>query len=189
MKTWTFAAVCAALALNGCQITPNAKDIELTNTGALLGIEACERQATTGETLEQALGAVAGVRRFHSYSTSPPGSGLIAPNWKLEGLVWVGASQPNNSCTVFSMSGSGEATRDAIVAMQLAKTNRKWSRMRIIDPKPGDARDAVCTTDDVGEGKSIAVVMTTNLKPGLTERRFIASVVPGREADCTSRRL
>lgn len=187
MKNVAFFFASLVLA-SSCSMTPNAKDLELTDRGVTLGIEACERQVATGETLDAALRMTANGRKYEVYNNRIPGAALTAPNWKLEGLVWAGIND-GGACDVYQLSGSGVATRDAIVSSHLAKTDRKWTRMRVMAPRPGDARDGVCTTEGMPAGKSMGIIMTTTLNPGLTERRFVATVTSAPAADCTSRAL
>lgn len=180
----TLAAACFAL---GCSTAPNAKDIELTNAGVLFGIEACEMNAITGISLGEALRVQANGRSYEVYNSAIPRSGIVPPSWKLDGLVWVGINQ-QGTCDVISMSGSGTASRDAVMARQIGSPIRKWSRMRVIDPQPGDARDAVCSTERVVNGSAI-IVMTTDLSPGIMDRKFVATVMRAKAEECTSKMI
>lgn len=138
-----------------------------------------------GLPLENAFSTAARGRNYEPYQSRIPGSAIVPTAWKLDGLVWAGRNE-KGSCDVFSLSASGTASRDAAMAMLLGSPERKWHRMKIIDPQPGDARDAACTTDGI-LGAAQMVVMTTTLNPGLTERRFVATVLMDKAEDCTSR--
>lgn len=179
----TAAAACLAL---GCSTAPSAYDIDRTNGGVLFGIEACEMNVLTGISLAEALRVQANGRSYEVYNSAIPKSGIVPPAWKLDGLVWVGTNQ-QGTCDVISMSGSGTASRDAVMARQIGNPIRKWSKMRIIDPKPGDARDAVCTTERLINSGAAMIVMTTDITPGLMGRNFVATVLPAKTEDCTSR--
>lgn len=179
----TAAAACLAL---GCSTAPNAKDIDMTNAAVLFGIEACETSVLTGLPLAEVLRVQANGRKFEVYNTGLPRSGIVPPSWKLDALVWVGTNR-QGGCDVFSMSGSGTLSRDAVMARQLGNPIRKWSRMKVIDPQPGDARDAVCTTERLLAPGSAMIVMTTDLSPGIMDRKFVATVLRGPAEDCTSR--
>ena len=179
----TAAAACFAL---GCSTAPSAYDIDRTNGGVLFGIEACETHMLTGIALAETLRVQANGRSYEVYNSRIPKSGIVPPAWKLDGLVWVGTNQ-QGGCDVISMSGSGTASRDAVMARQIGNPIRKWSKMRIVDPKPGDARDAVCTTDRLIKSGALMIVMTTDITPGMMDRNFVATVLPGKADDCTSR--
>jgi len=49
----------------------------------------------------------------------------------------------------------------------------------------GEVRDALCTKDRVGEGKSIGVVMTSRLDSSVTgQRTFVATFLQANATDC-----
>lgn len=187
MRQFTIAALAVGLA--ACSTTATPRDIELTNNGIMLGIEACERQALDGVTLDQAVTEAARGRRHERYASGVPGSDLKAPNWKLDGLVWVGLNS-RGGCDVYSASGSGPAARELVISTHLGMSSRRWMRMQIVAAPSGETRDALCTTDSVGEGKSLGVVMTTRTDENLSmTRSFVATVLKTDAASCTSRQI
>ncbi len=190
MRQMTIAALwLACCAAASCSTTATPKDIDLTNAGIQFGIEACERHVIDGVPLDQAVTEGAQGRKHESYRSTVPGSNLTAPNWKLDGLVWVGLNS-QGKCDVYSASGSGPTARDMVISTHLGMSSRKWSRMRIVAAPAGETRDAVCTTDRVGDGKSLAVVMTSRTDNNVTlQRTFVATVMSSKAEECSSRLL
>ena len=179
--------VIAAVMLGGCSTTATPKDIEITSAGVLFGIEACERHALDGVPLDQAASEAARGRKHERYGSTVPGANIAAPNWKLDGLVWVGLT-PAGACDVYAASGSGPALRDLVVSTHLGMSSRRWSRMSIVKAPEGGVRDAVCTVDRVGDGKSMGVVMTSRTDSNVTmQRTFVATVLKASAADFIER--
>jgi hypothetical protein len=181
---WTTAAV---LALAGCSTTATQPDIDRTNAGIMFGVEACERQATGGLSMEATLAETARGRSYARHDSAVRGSNLRTPNWKLDGMVWVGLNQQGN-CDVVALSGSGLAARDMVVSTHLGMSSRRWMPMQVIPAPAGETRDGLCTVDRMPEGRSLGVVMTSRNDNAVTlERTFVATVVQTDAASCTSR--
>jgi hypothetical protein len=179
----------AVLLLAGCSTTATPKDIDITNAGLMLGIEACHRVVIDGMPLDQAVTENARGRKHERYQSQIRGANLQAPNWKLDGLVWVGLNARGN-CEVFSLSGSGPAARDLALSTHLGMSSRRWARMQVAAAPAGEVRDGVCTTDRVGDGKSVGVVMTSRTDSNVTmARTFVATFVSTDAQSCTSRQI
>ncbi|RYG27900.1 MAG: hypothetical protein EON93_19595 [Burkholderiales bacterium] len=179
----------AGLLLAGCSTTATPKDIELTNAGVMLGIEACHRVVLDGAPLDQAVEEAARGRKHERYASTIRGANLQAPNWKLDGLVWVGLNAQGN-CEIFGLSGSGPTARDLVVSTHLGMSSRRWARMQVVAAPAGETRDGVCTTDNVGAGRSVGMVMTSRVDSNITlARTFVATFIKTDAQSCTSRQI
>lgn len=179
------------LALGACSTppAPAPADIDLTNAGLMLGIEACNRNVMDGVPIAQAVSEAARGRKHERSTAYSVVTGITPPSWKLDGDVLVGAND-RGGCEIYIASGSGPEARKLAVSTYLGMSSRKWARMQIIAAPAGEIRDAVCTVDRVPEGKSVGVVMTSRLDGNAAGKRaFVATVMQADAASCTSRQI
>ena len=179
----------AAFLVAGCSTTATPKDIDITNAGLMHGIEACHRVTLDGMPLDRGVTESARGRKHERYESQIRGSQLTTPNWKLDGLVWVGLNT-QGQCEVFGLSGSGPAARELAVSTHLGMSSRRWARMQVAPARAGQVRDAVCTTDNVGVGKSVAMAMTSRADSNVTlQRTFVLTFVTTDAQSCVSRQI
>ena len=141
MRHMTIAALwLACCAAASCSTTATPNDIDLTTAGIQFGIEACERHVIDGVPLDQAVTEGAQGRKHESYRSTVPGSNLTAPNWKLDGLVWVGLNS-QGKCDVYSASGSGPSSPRCQPAWRLGKVGPKMGR---VEREPSERTTRPC---------------------------------------------
>jgi hypothetical protein len=185
MKRIMIGALGLVLAACGTAAAPTAPgDSGDASAGLLFGIEVCHRHVIDGVPIEKSVAESARGRAHARDMTWTPEVGILPPIWKLDGPVLVGVND-RGGCDIFIKTGNGPELRNLAVSTHLGMSSRRWVPMKIIAAPRGEVRDAWCTKDRVGEGKSVGVVMTSRIDAAPSERRtFVATVMQASAADC-----
>jgi hypothetical protein len=179
----------AALALGACSAPVVQNDIDVTNSGLIVGITACHRHVIDGVPLNRSVSEAARGRKLERITSWSPELDILPPGWKIDGVVSVGLND-RGGCNIHIGAGDGPELSNIAVTTHLGMSSRRWARMRIVAAPPGYARDALCTVDRLPPDTSMSVVMTSREDSGdVEERAFVATVLRADRASCVSQQI
>jgi hypothetical protein len=181
--------VIAALVLGACSAPAVQNDIDVTNSGLIVGITACHRHLIDGVPLNRSVSEAARGRTLERITSWNPELDILPPGWKIYGVVSVGLND-RGGCNIHIGAGEGPGLRDIAVTTHLGMSSRRWVRMRIVAAPSGYARDALCTVDRLPPDTSMSVVMTSRTDSGETDKSaFAATVLKADAASCLQQQI